>query len=149
MVRYTFVMHSDKSRHSLRPEQLVVALSNGCIAIYELILNDTKAPQLRHLGNIPLFPQSSLLLSIAMNSTSGAVLTTLSTGEASIVDVKFGSTGASSVWKAHDLEVWCSAWKNSDTVMTGADDALLKLWDLRGDNSSPQMVCNRFKTLVV
>lgn len=133
------------SRHSLRPHQLVVALSIGCIAIYELSLEDMKAPQLCHIGNFQLFHESALVLSLAVHAISARVLTTVSTGEVSVVDVECGNASASCIWNAHDLEVWCGAWKTPDTVLTGGDDALLKVWDIRRDPQSPQMVCKRSK----
>lgn len=64
-------------------------------------------------------------------------LVTLSTGEASVMDIADGDMGTANTWKAHDLEVWCSAWRTNNVVLTGGDDALLKVWDLR-DNTATQ-----------
>jgi len=103
-----------------------------------------QAPQLRHVGNFQHYPDSTLVLSLAMDPNSAFTIATLSTGEVSVIDdVEMGNATASRIWKAHDLEVWCSAWKNSDTILTGGDDALLKIWDLRQDHQTPQMVCKR------
>jgi WD40 repeat protein len=71
------------------------------------------------------------------------MLATLSTGEVSAVDVGTERTSASLSWKAHEMEVWCSAWKASDVVLTGGDDALLKVWDLRQAQETPQMISKR------
>ena len=131
------------TRHIARPEQLVVALSNGTIALYELILEAMQAPQLRHVGSFQHYPDSTLVLSLAMDSNSAFTVATLSTGDVSVIDVGIGNATTLQIWKAHDLEVWCSAWKNSDTILTGGDDALLKIWDLRQDRQTSQMVCKR------
>lgn len=139
---HSYLQHSS-SRHIHRPEQLVVALSNGTIALYELSLEVMQAPQLRHVGNFQYYHDSTLVLSLAMDLNSAFTIATLSTGDVSVIDVGMGNATASQIWKAHGLEVWCSAWKNPDTILTGGDDALLKIWDLRLDNQTPQMVCKR------
>ena len=138
-----FIAHN--IRHIIRPRQLVVALSNGTIALYELSLEVIEAPQLRHIGDFQQYPNSTLVLSLAMDSNSTLTIATLSTGKVSIVDVGMENATSSRVWNAHNLEVWCSAWKTSDTILTGGDDALLKVWDLRQDHQTPQMVCKRYR----
>ena len=138
------VFNAHHIRHILRLEQLVVALSNGTIALYELSLEEIQAPQLRHVGDFQQYPHSTLVLSLSMNSISAFTIATLSTGQVSVVDVEMQNVTTSRIWKAHDLEVWCSAWKTSDTLLTGGDDALLKVWDLRQDNQTPQVVCKRY-----
>jgi diphthine methyl ester acylhydrolase len=137
------VFNAHDIRHILRPERLLVALANGTIALYELSLEEIEAPQLRHVGDFQQYPDSTLVLSLSMNSTSASTIATLSTGQVSVVDLRMENATTSRIWKAHNLEVWCSAWKTSDTILTGGDDALLKLWDLRQDYQTPQMVCKR------
>jgi WD40 repeat protein len=143
MVLPLSVFKAHNIRHIIRPEQLVVALSNGTITLYELSLEEIEAPQLRHVGDFQHYPDSALVLSLSMNPTTAFTIATLSTGQVSIVDVGMENATTSRVWRAHNLEVWCSAWKTSDTVLTGGDDALLKVWDLRQDHQTPQMVCKR------
>ena len=51
-------------------------------------------------------------------------------------------------WQAHDLECWCAAFDPRDVncLYTGADDAMLKRWDLRCDNDESEpasTACNR------
>ena len=51
-------------------------------------------------------------------------------------------------WQAHDLECWCAAFDPLDVncLYTGADDAMLKRWDLRCDNDESEpasTACNR------
>jgi WD40 repeat protein len=145
MVLLLSVFKTDNIRHIIRPRQLVVALSNGTIALYELSLGFIEAPQLRHLGDFQQYPNSTLVLSLAMDLTSALTIATLSTGKVSIVDVGMENLTSSRVWNAHNLEVWCSAWKTSDTILTGGDDALLKVWDLRQDHQTPQIVCKRYR----
>jgi len=87
------------------------------------------------------FHESALVLSLAPENVIGDVLTTLSTGEAAIVTPGDGTnTRARDLWKSHDLEVWCGAWKSRNEVMTGGDDALLKLWDRREQLKVPSLI---------
>jgi len=128
-------------RHTVRREILVVALSTGCIALYELILGGN--PRLQHLDDFSFFPDKFLVLSLGMSSVGTSVISTLSTGLVSILDMAQQIPRRGLTWTAHDLEVWCSAWKSADTVLTGGDDSLLKLWDLREDLQTAQIVCKR------
>jgi WD40 repeat protein len=62
-------------------------------------------------------------------------LSTGSTGMCSIFDLTLGK-GISS-WKAHNLETWCGAFHDENVIFTGADDSILKTWDLRASPSNP------------
>jgi WD40 repeat protein len=76
--------------------------------------------------------ENSIVLSLTIFSSAPfPLLATLSNGECSISDLNSGEN--ISQWKAHDAEVWCAAWKTPDVVLSGADDGLLKLWDLRDE----------------
>jgi WD40 repeat protein len=123
-------MTRSNRRHTLQPDKLLVALSTGSFALYTLDLGG-ESPQLHHIETYEQFPNSTLVLSIAVEEKSAAVLATLSTGEVSILDVDTQRATSRQMWKAHDLEVWCSAWKTPNEILTGGDDALLRLWDLR------------------
>lgn len=113
-----------------------MALSNGCIALYELKLDGS--PFLEHINDSRLCSSTTLVLSLGMSSTTTSVITTLSSGEVSILDMAQQSPQQTETWKAHDLEVWCSAWRTQDTILTGGDDSLLKIWDLRHDPKTTQ-----------
>lgn len=115
-----------------------MALSNGCIALYELKLDGS--PFLEHINDSRLFPSTTLVLSLGMSSTSTSVITTLSTGEVSVLDMAQQFPQQTETWKAHDLEVWCSAWKTQDTILTGGDDSLFKVWDLRHNPKTTQQL---------
>ena len=130
-------------RHAITPDLLVVALSTGRIALYTLCLQDATKPQLSHLGNYEQTAESTLILSVAVEATASPFIATLSTGEASIFDIGDGVLSTLHTWNAHSLEAWCSAWKTPDSVMTGGDDALLKIWDLR-DLKIPKAVCKTY-----
>jgi WD40 repeat protein len=124
-----------RGRQTSKPEILVVALSNGAITMYELKLDDH--PNLQHVVTFNYFPQATLVLSLAMSPTHTSTVATLSTGHVAIID---DGRVSAEPWKAHDLEVWCSAWKSDYTILTGGDDSLLKLWDLRSDLQTVQSV---------
>lgn len=123
----------------MQPGLLLVALSNGCTATYKLVL-DTPDPHLQLVSNAQLFPETCLVLSLAPNLRSNETLATLSTGEVAVMTTRNDTMELKQTWKAHDLEVWCSSWKTENTVLTGGDDALLKIWDLRDDTTTQSMV---------
>ena len=118
-----------------------MALSTGCIALYELKLSGNS--HLEYVDNLQFFTEEALVLSLGVSPISTCMVSTLSTGEVSIVDMAQETPQQKEAWKAHDLEVWCSAWKSADTIITGGDDSLLKLWDLRDKPQNPQTVCTR------
>jgi WD40 repeat protein len=121
----------------------LVALSNGCVGSYKLVLDSTE-PELRFVENARLFPDTSLVLSLAPSTVSDSILVTLSTGEVAVVTLANGNMETTRTWQAHDLEVWCSAWKTPNIVLTGGDDALLRIWDLREDIVTQTMVSKWF-----
>jgi diphthine methyl ester acylhydrolase len=138
--RLTFRLLSD-------PKILTVALANGSIEVYALKLNDHDPPSLQRVNSIQYFEESSLVLSLAA-SPSTPLLGTLSTGELSTLDVQSETKDPISRWKAHDLEVWCGAWKSPETILSGGDDALLKVWDLRA-LSTPQASNKRYSPFCI
>jgi hypothetical protein len=82
-----------------------------------------------------------------MERTTGQAITTLSTGDVAIANVEKRSTKVLQTWKAHDLEAWCGAWKDPNVVLTGGDDALLKLWDLRDADGKAAIQNKRYLLL--
>ena len=119
-----------------------MALSTGCIALYVLELAGN--PRLEHVNDFPFFPDTTLVLSLGVSCVGTSVISTLSTGQVSILDMTQQTPEQAETWKAHDLEVWCSAWKSADTVLTGGDDSLLKVWDLRQNLQTAQAVSKWF-----
>lgn len=105
------------------------------MALYSLDF-DGETAQLLHITNFQGFSDSTLVLSIAVHEKSHVAIATLSTGEAAIVQLEPARWTTRQKWKAHDLEVWCGAWKSPNEVLTGGDDALLKLWDIRDSNTN-------------
>jgi WD40 repeat protein len=74
-----------------------------------------------------------------MERRTGLAIATLSTGDVAIANVEKRSTTVLQTWKAHELEAWCGAWRDSNVVLTGGDDALLKIWDLRDPDGNAQI----------
>ena len=109
-----------------------MALSNGSIGLYSLKPDGSRS-QLLHIGDSIVSAQSDLVLALATQPSSDTLLSSLSNGEVSIVKVNNVEAVILNSWTAHNLEVWCSAWKDKNVVLTGADDALLKLWDIRDE----------------
>lgn len=60
----------------------------------------------------------------------------LANGKVGILDM---NTGDVKTFKAHEFEVWTVTFSssNTDILMSGSDDSLLKLWDIRADTSKP------------
>lgn len=145
MVDLHFSFSDLSPRHPYELDLLLVALSNGCMATYKLVLQDAEAA-LHFLDAAQLFSETSLVLSLTPNRNQEKTLITLSTGEVSVVDIPDGEMHIANTWRAHDLEVWCSAWKTNNVALTGGDDSLLKVWDLR-DNTATQSMITRWYTL--
>ena len=122
-----------------------MALSKGRVALYELKL--AGSPRLEHIDDFHFFADTTLVLSLGISSQRPSVIATLSTGDMSVFDMAQQSPQQAESWKAHDLEVWCSAWKTQDTIMTGGDDSLLKVWDLRNNPKTAQAVSKWFLLL--
>jgi WD40 repeat protein len=138
---YKNLLTRSQGRDATQPNRLLVALSTGTIATYSLTLRPT--PTLTHTFDTQLFHDSTLVLSLAVASFTANVLATLSSGAVAIVERnKLGNQ-----WKAHDLEVWCGAWKSSETLLTGGDDSKLKLWDLREKVETPSLQASWFVTV--
>ena len=129
-----------------RPSLLAVALANGSIEFYDVNIDNDSSPSLQKSNAVQASKESSLVLSLAV-STSTHLLATFSTGEVSVGPVHSDKVDRWTTWKAHDLEVWCGAWKSTDVVLSGGDDTFLKIWDLREDCSKPQAVNKRCEPL--
>ena len=127
-----FGLSRSNCRLPSKPEVLVVAMSNGSIGLYSL-KPDGPRSQLLHVGDSIVSAQSDLVLALATQPSSDTLLSSLSSGEVSIVKVNNVEAVILNSWIAHNLEVWCSAWKDQNVVLTGADDAILKLWDIRDE----------------
>jgi len=119
-----------------------VALSNGTMSLYLLDLESDHV-QLHHIETGQCFPESTLILSLAVDGESEEVLATLSTGEVAVVRCNDITKDPRLFWQAHDLEVWCGAWKSREIILTGGDDARLKVWDLRASSQAPSAVSKR------
>lgn len=119
-----------------------MALSNGTMSLYLLDLESDHV-QLHHIETGQCFPESTLILSLAVDGESEEVLATLSTGEVAVVRCNDITKDPRLFWQAHDLEVWCGAWKSREIILTGGDDARLKVWDLRASSQAPSAVSKR------
>ncbi|TIC02443.1 WD40 repeat-like protein [Wallemia mellicola] len=74
---------------------------------------------------------------VAVSMSDGRALTVNSATEQVLVD-----------WQAHDYETWIAAWdhyKPNDIIYTGADDCVLKCWDLRSGVDTPIASNKRFE----
>ena len=118
-------------RHPVWQDTLIVAMSNGAIARYKLDLG-RMVPRLYCQGMQAVSPVSTtIVLSVNPSPTSDKSLATMSGGYAATAEFTIDDMRAQKHWRAHDLEVWCGAWKNPNEVLTGGDDSQLKLWDIR------------------
>jgi diphthine methyl ester acylhydrolase len=77
-------------------------------------------------------------LYLSLDLLNDKCLVTGSTGICNLIDLNIGDEIAS--WKAHCLETWCGAFQEESIVWTGADDSLLKVWDLRASSAHPLTV---------
>ena len=79
------------------------------------------------------FLEDGINLTISINSTGRGCITT-NNGSIFIVDLDEDIILNS--FKGHSFEVWSCCWYNEKSVLTGADDSVLKFWDLN-DTASP------------
>lgn len=80
---------------------------------------------------------------------SRQVAVSMSDGTMCIVESAEGGTlHARERWKAHDLEAWIATWDchspEGRVLYSGADDGILKVWDLRVGTGAPMSVCRVF-----
>ena len=78
---------------------------------------------------------SNNALHLSLDLLNDKCLSTGSNGNCSLFNL---TTGENTItWNAHSLETWCGAFQEEYIVFTGADDSLLKAWDLRASTLNP------------
>ena len=119
---------------------LALATSEGTAQLYSLATDDGAATaELVEVGSMACEGAGDACMSLAWSDApSSRLALTSTTGMVSVGELESasGSGGALrllSAWQAHDLEGWAVAFGHHDehTLYTGADDAMLKRWDLR------------------
>ncbi|KXS14539.1 hypothetical protein M427DRAFT_57455 [Gonapodya prolifera JEL478] len=132
---------------------MAVATSTGIVSLLQVRSRpDTASSQHTTLEQSttvsnPLSEQFSvppLALSLSLSQTATAtpsIATCYSSGHLAVLTVTPTSLNPVRVWKAHELETWCVSFGTDDgginTVLSGADDALIKMWDVREGSSRP------------
>jgi len=82
-------------------------------------------------------------------SSSSQVAVSMSDGTVCIVESgEAGDLIVKNQWNAHDLEAWIVTWDShspeGSVLYSGADDGILKVWDLRAGTDAPMARCSRF-----
>ena len=75
------------------------------------------------------------------------ILSSDTKGNLNLVEMGPASFSLANTFKAHDYEVWSVLIDRNDeqTIYSGADDCLLKMWDLRQTTDKPAGQCNVFE----
>ncbi|CAI5732929.1 unnamed protein product [Hyaloperonospora brassicae] len=127
---------------------LGVATAGGSIELYELTQSGDEQA-LRHSGLATDGDADSMCLSLDWNnrvhpSAQPSICASHSNGYVSVWNVATQDIVQQAKWRAHDLygspiEAWIAAFNCHDPnlLLSGADDAILKGWDLRAGSAAP------------
>ncbi|CAH0520650.1 unnamed protein product [Peronospora belbahrii] len=127
---------------------LGAATAAGSLELYELV-QEGKKQTLHHSGHTADADAASMCLSLDWNNRVHAnaqpsICSSHSDGILSVWEVAPHCIIQRSKWQAHDLygspiEAWISAFNCHDpnVLFSGADDAVLKGWDLRAGTAAP------------
>ncbi|KAF9365013.1 Diphthine methyltransferase [Mortierella sp. NVP85] len=119
---------------------LGVADASGGLSLYQF---KTGSSDLEMVTKYETNSDKKLALSLdwsnrVQTSENPRIAVSLSNGDITVLDLDSASTLTETLtWHAHDLEAWIVGWNYHDTnvLYTGADDSLLKGWDIRMDCS--------------
>nr|CAD2200610.1 unnamed protein product [Meloidogyne enterolobii] len=118
-------------RFILDNDKCVLALTDG-----RLVIVKYKNENLFSTAQFQVCSQMLLDCSIL----NDRILSTNTQGQIFLVNVEDGSfvsnCGHKSKYGLEECEVWCCSWINGQTFATGAEDGILKIWDLRCSFSS-------------
>lgn len=115
-------------------EHIISALTTGSICVVDSDLNTV------HI--LPVI-KDGLLLSIAINANSALcsdVHGTIHTINLETGNISTSFLGHTSPYTNEPCEVWTSLWLEPSCILSGGEDNLLKLWDLRSDTRKPVSV---------
>ena len=115
---------------------LAVALADGTTALYRVDDGSDGIQQVSTSGSEDV--DVGMTLFCDWSVTGERLASTSHAGYARLYSVApDGSLNVISEWQAHDAEAWCCAFnRTGDVLYTGADDAELRVWDLRSSASS-------------
>ena len=140
---------------------LAIALSDGYLSLQPLDIYSDAEHMWGSDERILVVDESTICLSVDWSNQMIAdsdplVAVSLSNGQMSICGHRDGSLEVLQKWNAHTLpyttipaEVWITSFDPQDknTVFSGGDDGIMKLWDLRlqGTSSRPVATCSEFE----
>ncbi|KAF7306931.1 WD-REPEATS-REGION domain-containing protein [Mycena indigotica] len=130
---------------------LAIADSEGNISLHEL-----QESQLQSHSSVACAPSDVLCLSLDWSNrrnTSPDTSLVVSLSNGSLCLLRLDDQGSSSglrildTWHAHDFEPWIAAWDYWDmnSIFSGGDDMILKIWDVRQGFTSPVRTNKRFE----
>ncbi|TDH73156.1 uncharacterized protein CCR75_009136 [Bremia lactucae] len=126
---------------------LGAATASGLLELYELVL-ENNLQTLRHSGLTADAEAESMCLSLDWNNrvlsnAQPSICVSHSNGSLSVWNIASQGFIRRAEWRAHDLygapiEAWIAAFSCHDpnVLLSGADDAVLKGWDLRADSAA-------------
>ncbi|VBB28264.1 unnamed protein product [Acanthocheilonema viteae] len=119
-------------RFAILPDgHIISALTNGSIGVVD-----------SDLDTVQILPitKKTILLSIAI--CGSFALSSDAYGAVHIISLETGNISSSflghiSPYTDKPCEVWTTAWLDINCILSGGEDNLLKLWDLRSDTKQP------------
>ncbi|VDK45487.1 unnamed protein product [Anisakis simplex] len=122
-------------------EHIYTALTNGSLGVVDL--------RTLSVSDLPVV-EGSMLLSVSIRN--GTAVTSDNHGSIHVVDIVSGQTKS---FRAHTLpytgegcEVWSVAWLDENLLVSGGEDGIMKMWDLRIAEKAV-MVCREHSSGIV
>lgn len=127
---------------------LAIANSEGHVTLHRYDATDRNLHQQQ---SISCASEDTLCLSLDWSNrrspgSLGSLAVSLSNGSIVLLHPKTSGLVMSDTWHAHDYEPWIVAWDywNTNTIFSGGDDLMLKVWDCRQGFEQPSLVNRRF-----
>ncbi|KAL3132669.1 hypothetical protein ABBQ32_009187 [Trebouxia sp. C0010 RCD-2024] len=135
----------DMKWQPVQPARLLAACADGSLHVL-MVQPDDKAIHVTRQQAVKA--SDTMALSLDINDLGRQVISSSSDGSLSVLQASESAMSVTAQWHGHDLEAWNVAfdrWQDK-VVYSGADDCMLKGWDLRQPGSAPTFVNRKSHT---